>query len=255
MKVHHLNCVKIESQFGPGVGHCILIENNESLVLIDAGIGMAETKEPEKYLGKELVEITGFQFNESLTAFRQIEQLGLNPNKVSDIVCSHLDPDHIGGTVDFPNAELHISKEEYDSFKSGNERYLDYQLSHNPKIHLYEKDDSNWFGLHARKLDLGFEIYLIPLFGHTPGHCGIAYKLNDKWAFYAGDAYYLRAELKDKNHPVDQLATIRAVNNKMRLESLDKVRRLINDFESSIDYFGYHDPIEYKNESPQGNEI
>ena len=246
MIVHHLNCVKIESPFGSAIGHCVLIENNNALTLIDAGIGMSETREPEKYLGKELVELTGFQFDESLTAVRQIEQLGLNPDMVTDIICSHLDPDHIGGTADFPKARLHVSLEEYSDFKRGNERYLNHQLSHNPEICLYEKNDSVWFDLPARKLSLDYEAYLIPLFGHTLGHCGVAYQFNNLWTFYVGDAYYLRAELENKNHPVDQLATIRAVDNQLRLDSVERVRDVVKNYGGQMEYFGYHDPTEFK---------
>lgn len=36
MKVHHLNCVKIASPFGSAIGHCILIEVEDTLTLIDA---------------------------------------------------------------------------------------------------------------------------------------------------------------------------------------------------------------------------
>ncbi|MDC6363384.1 MULTISPECIES: MBL fold metallo-hydrolase [Flavobacteriaceae] len=253
MKAYHLNCTKIESPFGSAIGHCILIENHGNLTLIDAGIGLAETREPEKKLGRELVEITGFQFDESFTAIRQIEELGLDPLKVTNIICSHLDPDHIGGIADFSNAKVHVSKEEYDSYKSGNERYFPHQLSHNPEIRMYSDDDSEWLGLPARRLDLALEAYLIPLFGHTLGHCGVAYRLDDRWTFYVGDAYYLKAELQDRNHPVDQLATIRAVNNEIRLKSLDTVRMIIEDHGSDLDYFGYHDPTEFKEERPVTN--
>ncbi|UTW62667.1 MBL fold metallo-hydrolase [bacterium SCSIO 12741] len=246
MLLHHLNCVQIESPFGSAIGHCLLIENNGTLTLIDVGIGLEENREPEKKLGKELVEITGFQFDESYTAIRQIEQLGLDPNQAKNIVCSHLDPDHIGGAVDFPHARLHVSSEELDAFNQGDERYLNYQLAYHPSIRQYEQNDSEWFGLPARKLDLDFEAYLIPLFGHTLGHCGVAIKTDKDWLFYAGDAYYLRAELKDKNHPVDQLATIRAVDNEARLESLEKVRRLIETHGDQMTYFGYHDPEEFE---------
>lgn len=38
--------------------------------LILIGIGLLESKEPEERLGKELIEITGFEFNESLTAIK-----------------------------------------------------------------------------------------------------------------------------------------------------------------------------------------
>ncbi|MFK5879840.1 MAG: MBL fold metallo-hydrolase [Flavobacteriaceae bacterium] len=256
-KIHHLNCVKIESPMGSAIGHCLLIEENNKLTLIDSGIGLLESKEPEKRLGKELIEVTGFEFEEGLTAIRQIEKLGFNPENVENIICSHLDPDHIGGIMDFSNAEIHVSKEEYDSFKSGNERYLQLQLSHNPDLKLYEANDTEWFGLPARKVNLNLqtEIYLIPLFGHTLGHCGVAIKANNQWTFYVGDAYYLRAELEDKNHPVEQLATIRAVDNNLRLESLDKVRGIIKDFGNQMEYFGYHDPSEFKIEKPVGNTI
>ena len=256
-KIHHLNCVKIESPLGSAIGHCMLIEENNKLTLIDSGIGFLESKEPEKRLGKELIEITGFEFEESLTALRQIEKLGFNPKNVDNIICSHLDPDHIGGIMDFPDALVHVSKEEYDSFKSGNERYLQQQLSHNPDLKLYKTNDTEWFGLPARKVNLNLqtEIYLIPLFGHTLGHCGVSLKVNNQWTFYVGDAYYLRAELEDKNHPVDQLATIRAVDNNLRLESLNKVRGIIKNFGSQMEYFGFHDPTEFKTEKSVGNKV
>ncbi len=246
MHAYHINCVQIESLFGPAIGHCVLIESHQGLTLIDAGLGMAETKAPEKRLGKELVEITGFRFDENLTAIRQIEQLGLDPKTVNHIVCSHLDPDHIGGLADFPKAKVHVSREEYISFQNGHERYLPQQLYHRPKIELYEKNDSEWFGLSARQVNLDFEIYLIPLFGHTLGHCGIAYRTKGQWTFYVGDAYYLRDELQDKNHPIDQLATLRAMDNFMRKESLEKVRRVIGNNDHNMAYFGYHDPMEFQ---------
>ncbi len=248
MKVHHLNCVAIESPFGPAIGHCLLVVDNQNLTLIDSGIGLAETKNPKELLGKELIERTGYRFNENLTAIKQIEKLGYKPNQVKNIICSHLDPDHIGGLIDFSNAKIHVSQEEFESFKSGHERYLTRQLSHNSKIELYKSNNSELFGLSARKMDLDTEteFYLIPLFGHTYGHCGVAFKNNDKWIFYVGDAYYYRAELTDKDHPVDQLATIASMDNNLRKESLEKVRQIIKNHEKEIEYFSYHDPKEFK---------
>ncbi|WP_299365419.1 MBL fold metallo-hydrolase [Winogradskyella sp.] len=256
-KIHHLNCVKIESPMGSAIGHCLLIEENGKLTLIDSGIGLLETKDPEKTLGKELIEVTGYIFEERLTAIRQIEKLGFESKNVENIICSHLDPDHIGGLADFPNATVHVSKEEYESFKSGNERYLQQQLFHKPDLKLYENNDSEWFELAARKVDLNLqsEIYLIPLFGHTLGHCGVVVKANNQWTFYVGDAYYLRAEIDNKNHPVDQLATIRAVDNSLRIASLEKVREIIRRHGDQIEYFGYHDPTEFKMKKPVGNSI
>lgn len=247
-EIHHLNCVKIVSPVNDNVcGHCLLIKENNKLILIDTGIGLLDIQKPLERIGQQLIDIVGYNFNENQTAIRQIEKLDLNPEKVTDCVISHLDNDHIGGLADFPNATVHIGIEEYENFNSGNPRYLKIPLAHNPTIKTYEKSDFNWFGFEARKVitNTETEIFLVPLFGHTLGHCGVAIKTNNKWMFYIADAYYMRVELNDSHHPVNQLAKMRADNNDLRLESLDKIRNLINEH-PEIEVFGYHDIEEFR---------
>jgi hypothetical protein len=112
-------------------------------------------------------------------------------------------------------------------------------------MELYEKNNIEWFGLPARKLDFAFDIYFIPLFGHTQGHCGVAFMENDHWIFYVGDAYYLRAELTDANHPVNVLAGIRAFDNETRKKTLASLRMVIKEHGEEINHFCYHDPSEF----------
>ncbi|PIH04439.1 hypothetical protein CS542_00835 [Pedobacter sp. IW39] len=38
-------------------------------------------------------------------------------------IISHLDPDHIGGLADFPQATIHVSAVELQSFLTGDPRY------------------------------------------------------------------------------------------------------------------------------------
>lgn len=247
LKIHHLNCLEIQSPaYGRAIGHCLLLEAQDRLILIDPGIGLIDTQMPHQRIGKELIDIVGFKFNEQWTSTKQIEKLGLNPRNVKDCIISHLDPDHIGGLADFPSAQVHVSTEEYANFKHKNRRYLQHQLDHNPVIKTYSYSAETWFNFEARKLDVGSEIemYLIPLFGHTLGHCGVALRQGSKWLFYIGDAYYLRAELTNSNHPINQLATIRADNNQLRNETLNKIRELIAEH-PDIEVFGYHDVKEY----------
>lgn len=246
--IYHLNCLIIKTPTnGNAIGHCLLLQDDDKLALIDTGIGLLETKNPEKRLGQNLIEMVGFKFNENQTAIRQIEKLGFKPTQVKHSILTHLDPDHIGGLVDFPNIQIHVSTEELENFKSGNERYLPIQLAHNPEILTYGRTSENWFGLEARKVRIDFnaDIFLIPLFGHTLGHCGIAIQQKDKWILHIGDAYYLRAETEIDDHPVNQLATIRADNNHLRIQSLNQIKRLIKDHSNEIDIFGYHDPKEF----------
>ena len=246
-QIHHLNCVKIVSPVNDNVcGHCLLIQENDKLILVDSGIGLLDIQNPEERIGQQLIDMVGYRFDENQTAIRQIEKLGLDPEKVTDCVISHLDNDHIGGLADFPNATVHVGLEECDAYISGNPRYLKTPLSHQPTIKTYEKLDLNWFGFEARKVDIDTEteIYLIPLFGHTLGHCGVAIKAEKGWLFYIADADYMRIELTNSDHPVNQLAKMRAEDNDLRINTLDKIRNLINEH-PEIEVFGYHDIEEF----------
>lgn len=247
-QIYHLNCVKIVSRVvANACGHCLLIKEDNKLILIDTGIGLLDTLNPIERIGQELIIIVGYKFKQNLTAIRHIKSLNLNPENVTDCVISHLDNDHIGGLSDFPNATVHLGIEEYNNYISGNPRYLKIPLAHNPKIITYEKSNLFWFGFEARKISINIKanIYLIPLFGHTLGHCGIAIKSKKRWLFYIADAYYLRLELNDSEHPVNEIAKISADSNDLRIETLKKIRRLINDY-PEIDVYSYHDINEFK---------
>jgi glyoxylase-like metal-dependent hydrolase (beta-lactamase superfamily II) len=247
--IHHLNCVKIVSPINDNVcGHCLLLKENGKLILADTGIGLLDTQKPLERIGQQLIDMVGYRFDENQTAVRQIEKLGLDPEKVTDCIISHLDNDHTGGLADFPKAVVHLGAEELENYNSGNPRYLKTPLSHHPTIKPYKKSGFNWFGFEARKVDINIEteIFLIPLFGHTLGHCGIALKAGNKWLFYIADAYYMSLELTDRNHPVNGLAKMSADDNDLRIATLDKIRRLINEHRE-IDVFGYHEFILYKN--------
>ena len=246
-EVHHLNCVRIVSPINDNVcGHCVLVKENDRLILVDSGIGLLDTIAPEERIGQELINLVGYRFDENQTAVRQIERMGLDINDVTDCIISHLDNDHIGGLADFPGATVHLATEELDNYKSGNTRYLKTPLSHNPVIKTYSKSDTLWYGFEARKLniDTKTEFFLIPLFGHTLGHCGVALKINNEWLFYIADAYYMRLELTNKDHPVNQLAEMRADDNTLRLQSLNKIIELMHSY-PEIKVFGYHDIDEF----------
>ncbi|AQW98495.1 MBL fold metallo-hydrolase [Elizabethkingia anophelis] len=247
-EIYHINCVRIVSPLHDNVcGHCLLIKENNKLILIDTGIGYLDTQHPVERIGQQLIDMVGYRFNENITAIRQIENLGLDPKQVTDCVISHMDNDHIGGIADFPQAAVHVGAEEFDSFNSGNPRYLKLPMAHQPAIKTYAEKTDEWYGFEARRIDIDTkaEIYLIPLFGHTAGHCGVAVKAKDQWIFYIADAYYLRAELDDDSHPVNELARMRAENNDLRIENISRIRKLIDEH-PEIEVFGYHDIEEFR---------
>ncbi|MBC7866275.1 MAG: MBL fold metallo-hydrolase [Gloeobacteraceae cyanobacterium ES-bin-316] len=248
-KAYHLNCVEIVKPFYPVVcGHCLLVQDNGKLILVDTGIGLLDCLDPIGRIGQQMIDEVGYRFDESRTAVRQIEKMGLSPDLVTDCIISHLDNDHIGGLADFLNARVHMAAEEFANYDSGNPRYLKTPLLHHPAINTYERSDLRWFGFEARKINMNsnVEIFLIPLFGHTFGHCGVALKIHKKWIFYVADAYYMRVELTDINHPVSELAMAKADDNRSRITTLDKIRKLTNDH-PEMEVFCYHDISEFDN--------
>jgi glyoxylase-like metal-dependent hydrolase (beta-lactamase superfamily II) len=246
--LHHFNGGTLHAPPQPRAAcHCVLIEDPRGLALVETGIGLLDVAAPLERIGQPLIDIAGFQFQESETAVRQIEKLGFRGEDVTQIVLTHIDPDHAGGLADFPQATIHVSDEELAHLGTGHWRYLPQHFTHGPSWKGYGPSTDRWFGLEARRLSLGFdaEVLMIPLFGHTPGHCGVAIQQGSRWTLHVGDAYYLRAELATDDHPVSALAAERADDDRLRRSSLAQLRRLARDHGAEIEMFGYHDFSEF----------
>lgn len=246
--ITHINCGTLVVPNVPTVVcHCAVVRDRGGVVLIDTGIGLHDVRDPLGRLGQPLID-AGFQFNEHDTAVRRLEALGIPCSEVGDIVLTHADPDHAGGLADFPQARVHIAQEEIDHLRTGHPRYRPSQIDHAPRWRAYSDrvTTRDWFGLPARRVEtpLDAEVLLVPLFGHTLGHCGVAVAQGDSWFLHVGDAYYLRAELDGPDHPVDGLAAARADDNAQRLVSLEVLRRLVRDHAGEVEMCGFHDRSE-----------
>ena len=204
----------------PASCHCLVVQTETGVVLIDTGIGMHDVAAPQSRIGPEVIEAAGFRFLPDVTAIRQLQARGIAASAVTDIVLTHLDSDHVGGLSDFPDARVHVASEEKDNLDSGNPRYTPHQFSHGPNWQTYAKYDGNVLGLASRQIQtsVDVDIRLVPLFGHTNGHYGVAIHNNNSWILHVGDAYYLRDELTNEDHPINELATMRADNDKLRRE-------------------------------------
>jgi glyoxylase-like metal-dependent hydrolase (beta-lactamase superfamily II) len=237
--------------YSRAICHCLLLENAAGLALVDTGIGLLDVRDPVARIGQQLIELVGFEFDEASTAVRQIEAIGHTPCDVTHIVLTHCDPDHVGGLADFPEATVHVAEEELASVQRGHFRYLPQSFAHGPRWQTYRPSSRRWFGLEAREVELGCDstVLLVPLFGHTLGHCGVAVSRDGGWLLHVGDAYYLRVETEADDHPVSQLTTQRADDNEARIASLAEIRRLLRDHSDEITLFGYHDPEEFSVQS------
>jgi len=233
------------------VCHCLAFAENDSIILVDAGIRLLDVHNPVTRLGAELIEAAGFQFNEADTAIRRLEALGLRPAHVTDIVLTHGDPDHVGGLADFPGARVHIAAEELANIERGSPRFVQKLFEHGPNWKISAAKSVSWFGLPARSLDLPVtsKVLLVPLHGHTHGHCGVAVETEGGWMLHAGDAYFLREELTEADHPVAGLSAARAQDSEARKASLANLSRIHAEHADAVSMFCYHDISELPEES------
>ena len=96
--------------------HCVIFRVGDRVILLDTGFGTREMADPNRLFGEDALFKLGIVVDQRLTAFEQLKACGVDPGQVSDIVLTHLDNDHAGGLHDFPNAVVHVSREELDSF-------------------------------------------------------------------------------------------------------------------------------------------
>src|SRR6195952_5099655 len=122
MRIHHLDCIsscplggRLFDDFSNCIAcrgrlccHCLLIETEQGLVLVDTGFGLQDVRNPKRRLSAFFLALMSPDFREDMTAVRQIEALGFMATDVRHIVLTHLDFDHAGGLDDFPAATVHM---------------------------------------------------------------------------------------------------------------------------------------------------
>lgn len=281
LKVHHLNCgtsCPLGGRLFDGtsrglltghiVCHCLLIETDAGLVLVDTGFGTRDISHPQRRLARFFRTLNNIQLRPEETAIAQVTQLGFSPNDVRHILVSHLDFDHAGGLEDFPNAAVHLmarEKEVADERKGGafvgTRRYRPQQWDDVTNWRLYAAGGGErWFGFDAvRELEgLPPEILLVPLSGHTWGHSGIAIDTGQTWLLHAADAYFFRGEIDSERRrcPPGMRAYQRMmeVDRQARLTNQMRLRRLSLAHTNDVSIFCAHDPVEFeKFRSPSVN--
>ena len=155
---------------------------------------------------------------------------------------------------DFPNATVHVHERELNaatqpsSFKERN-RYLNYQLK-DVEFETYAEAGDHWFGFSAVTSLHGIdaEIALVPLFGHSRGHCGVAIQSANGWLLHAGDAYFHHSDIRSDNKPgtrtLNLFQRLIATDNRERLANRQRLHELVSSKPNEVTVFCAHDPLE-----------
>lgn len=266
MRVHHLNCgsmCPLGRRLLMGEGgwtaparlccHCLLIEGRQGLILVDTGLGTQDIARP-RALGGLFNGLARPRLQMSETALHQIRELGFDPRDVRHIVPTHLDLDHAGGIADFPAAQVHVYATELSAAMTRATlkeklRYVPRQWAHGPRWISHDLQGEKWFGMEAVRAlpDTEDEVLLVPLVGHTRGHCGVAVRAERGWLLHCGDAYFYRGELDfEPTCPVGLtlLQWMLAMDNPKRLANQRRLRKLKDLFGDEVMLTSAHDPVE-----------
>lgn len=267
MQIHHLNCGTMQAfgfprddnsggffKRGHGVIHCLLVDTGDGLTLVDTGWGVGDCIAPSPSV-RQFTGLVGCPRDLNETAIRQVELRGYDPAEVKQIFLTHLHLDHAGGLPDFPAATVHLLADELEAClhpQTPMERwaYLPEHRAHDPKWQPHRYQGDQWFGLDcAPPVRVGeAEFVLIPLIGHTRGHCGVALRVDDRWLLHCGDTYgyYRQANpIQPYRHPSGRLMELLITTGfKMPKRHWACIRKLLQVHGDRIQTFCAHDAYE-----------
>jgi len=263
MKIHHLNCGTMRLMGGRllnrspalAVCHCLLVESSDGLVLIDSGVGVSDLEDPSE-LGP-MRYLLNLRREPEDAAIRQLRRLGHRAEDVKHIVITHLDLDHAGGLPDFPAAAVHIYGPEHRALTGPKgyrerERYRPSHFAHEPRWVIHDRLSADpWFGLPCIRESEGLPpgIVLVPLTGHTRGHCGVAVERPDGWLLHAGDAYYHEQQVATPPRcpPGFKLFQYLAhLDRKAASAQLQRIRDVVQANAGRVEVLCTHDPGEFE---------
>jgi glyoxylase-like metal-dependent hydrolase (beta-lactamase superfamily II) len=153
-----------------------LVRSRDRLALIDLGYGPAP---PAGLSGGSLLANLG--------------ALGVQPADVTDVVFSHLHPDHVGwaslsGAPTFPSATYHCHADDWRHFVTGS-AVAGVAALLSPLADRMEM----WTGAH--RAAPGVDLVAAP--GHTPGNAYVVLSSGPERAFLLGDIVHCPVELVD----------------------------------------------------------
>lgn len=158
-----------------------VVEHRDGLVLFDSGLDPAITSDPiyiSSPVGRFFLhKVFRLHIGPDDTPTKKLHELGYAASDVRTIVFSHLHFDHIGGIKEFPQADLVVSRDEWQQLSAPHperdwilREYIDLPGANWQQIDFARSDDP-LFAPFGGSYDLMGDgsLILLPTPGHTPG--------------------------------------------------------------------------------------
>lgn len=252
MTIHHLNCGTLTPYWPPvqAIIYCLLVVTNQGLAVVDTGFGLDDYRTPTRAMRTFTIALRA-PSSEEETAARQVVRLGYRGENVRHIVLTHLHLDHSGGLPDFPAATVHVLRREYEAGTHprgivGRFAYVAEHWAHGPRWVIHDLRGERWMGFDCASVVEGLSprILLVPLPGHTPGHCGVAVQTGDGWLLHCGDAASPYAAAADPYVPTGEAGAGplgRWFVHWMIGEQVPRLRALVQQYPDSVTLISGHD--------------
>ncbi len=100
--------------------------------------------------------------------FNNLKEIGINPEQIDTVLITHLHGDHVSGLLigdkaAFPNADVYVSKKEFDY-------WMDKPISDKLKPYTQRLKTFEPSSLEQGGLKILPSIFAVAAYGHTPGH-------------------------------------------------------------------------------------
>ena len=163
MRLYLLRLATLQPGSVPVLGY--VVQTDGVNVLIDGGFPSDFIANPPTLTGGLRIEMSEEDY-----IVKRLDSIGLRPDDIQLLVCTHLDADHAGGHRVFTNAELFVQREHYEfARQSDHPRFA--------AIREHWDHPSLRYRLTDGDTELVPGVELVETSGHVPGHQAILVRL------------------------------------------------------------------------------
>lgn len=163
--------------------NCLLLEwSSGRRAIVEVGHG-------EKYGEKEQ---GFFDINPARWLLQSLNEIGIDPASIDDVLVTHLHFDHAGGLTrrdgdrivqTFPRARVHVQKTEHADARAN----FGIMTNTYREENYQAIDEAGAWQLHDGPLEMIPGVHALPTMGHTRGHQSIVIRGRDRTLVFSGD--------------------------------------------------------------------